>query len=379
MSSFLKDIVRKWNLENLVTMVVSDNASNIIAAIKLCNWRSLGCFAHSINLVVESGLKYEDVKSIIAKVKAIVQYFKQSSQALIRLNDNQVKGGHPILKLKQDCPTRWNSTYDMINRILKIKEPVLSTLAVINNDLNNITNNEWNILDHLCKLLKIFYDITNEISCEKFVSISKVLIFSKAMSDYVLVYCNDQSMPYEINSVANILHTKLKQRFNQFDDNDVVIQSTLLDPRFKKQGFVNDRKYEIAYESLSRKVQGISIGKDSQEPEINTPYSEPAGSETIWKDFDSKVSKLSGGGHSTVAGILELDRYLAEPLLKRTADPLVWWHERKLLYPRLYLLACRRLCIVATSVPCERIFSKAGLVLTDRRSRLNSRPTHLYQ
>lgn len=188
------------------------------------------------------------------------------------------------------------------------------------------------------------------------------------MSNYVLVYCNDQSIPYEINSVAKILHTKLQEIFNQFDDNDVVIQSTLLDP---KQGFLNDRKYEIAYESLSRKVQGISIGKDSQELEINTPYGEPAGSDTIWKDFDRKVSKLSGAGHSTVAGILELDRYLAEPLLKRTENPLVWWHERKLLYPRLYL-ACIRLCIVATSVPCERIFSKAGLVLTDRRSRLNT-------
>lgn len=100
----------------------SDNASNILAAIKSCKWRSLGCFAHSINLVVDSGLGYKDVNDIILKVKAIVQYFKQSSQALIRLNDNQIKGGHPILKLKQNCPTRWNSTYDMINRILKIKD-----------------------------------------------------------------------------------------------------------------------------------------------------------------------------------------------------------------------------------------------------------------
>jgi len=48
-----------------------------------------------------------------------------------------------------------------------------------------------------------------------------------------------------------------------------------------------------------------------------------------------KVSKLSVG-HSTVA--VELDWYLAEPLLKRTEYPLVWLHERKLLYPRLYLL-----------------------------------------
>jgi len=73
-----------------------------------------------------------------------------------------------------------------------------------------------------------------------------------------------------------------------------------------------------------------------------------------------------------MAGILELDRYLAEPLLKRTEDPLAWWHERKLLYPRLYLMVCRRLCVVATSVPCERIFSKAGFLLTDRRSRLSA-------
>jgi len=36
MSSFLKDLVKKWNLDNLVTMVVNDNASNILAAIKLC-------------------------------------------------------------------------------------------------------------------------------------------------------------------------------------------------------------------------------------------------------------------------------------------------------------------------------------------------------
>lgn len=74
----------------------------------------------------------------------------------------------------------------------------------------------------------------------------------------------------------------------------------------------------------------------------------------------------------TVAGILELDRYIAEPLLKRTEDPLVWWNERKLIYPKLYQLVCRRLCVVATSVPCERIFSKAGMVLTERRSRLTT-------
>lgn len=150
------------------------------------------------------------------------------------------------------------------------------------------------------------------------------------------------------------------------------MQSILLDPRFKKQGFPNVDKYQSAYQSLSRKVQNLPIGQDAQEPETTVGIGPLSGPETIWKDFDTRVSAVSGGSNVTVAGILELDRYIAEPLLKRTEDPLVWWNERKLIYPKLYQLVCRRLCVVATSVPCERIFSKAGMVLTERRSRLTT-------
>lgn len=65
-------------------------------------------------------------------------------------------------------------------------------------------------------------------------------------------------------------------------------------------------------------------------------------------------------------------RYLEEPLVNRDGDPLKWWLEKKHLYPNLYNLAVQKLCIVATSVPCERIFSKAGQILTSRRNRLSA-------
>ncbi|KAF0728778.1 zinc finger BED domain-containing protein 1-like, partial [Aphis craccivora] len=52
----------------------------------------------------QSGL--EEVKPILGKVKAIVEYFKRSTYALSRLNDIQKQGGYSVLKLKQDCPTR---------------------------------------------------------------------------------------------------------------------------------------------------------------------------------------------------------------------------------------------------------------------------------
>ncbi|KAF0696667.1 zinc finger BED domain-containing protein 1-like, partial [Aphis craccivora] len=155
------------------------------------------------------------------------------------------------------------------------------------------------------------------------------------------------------------------------ETNEVVMQSILLDPRFKKQGFPNNDKYQSAYQSLSRKVQNSPNGQDAQEPETTVGIGPLSGPETIWKDFDTRVTAVSGGSNATVAGILELDRYIAEPLLKRTEDQLVWWNERKLIYPKLYQLVCRRLCGVATSDPCECIFSKAGMVLTERRSRLS--------
>lgn len=148
-SSLLKELVNKWGIENLKTMIVSDNAANIVAAVRLCQWRHFPCFAHSINLIIQSGL--EPVKPLMVKVKAIVEFFKRRSHALSRLNEIQKQGGYSVLKLKQDCPTRWISTYDMIDRILKIKEPVLSTLAILNNDLNTITFDEWNVLHYLCK------------------------------------------------------------------------------------------------------------------------------------------------------------------------------------------------------------------------------------
>lgn len=40
-------------------------------------------------------------------------------------------------------------------------------------------------------------------------------------------------------------------------------------------------------------------------------------------------------------------------------------------YPNLYEIAIKYLSIVGTSVPSERLFSKAGNILTEKRSRLS--------
>ncbi|KAJ8913361.1 hypothetical protein NQ315_008751 [Exocentrus adspersus] len=57
LSNFLKGVFSNWKIENKVVCVISDNAANITAAIRMGGWRHLGCFAHSLNLTVQGALK----------------------------------------------------------------------------------------------------------------------------------------------------------------------------------------------------------------------------------------------------------------------------------------------------------------------------------
>lgn len=175
--------------------------------------------------------------------------------------------------------------------------------------------------------------------------------------------------------MVTTLYEKLMIRFQRIEDNVLITQATLLDPRFKKHGFIHDEKCSTAISHLRSKVQSIRV-EESRTPQPNVilpSVSLPTSSTAIWEDFDETVVNVIGGNNSTAAGIIELDKYLNEPLLRRDENPLLWWSERKKVYPLLYEIMKRRLCIMATSVPCERIFSKAGQVVTNRRSRLDSK------
>lgn len=59
--------------------------------------------------------------------------------------------------------------------------------------------------------------------------------------------------------------------------------------------------------------------------------------------------------NSTTAGIVELDRYIQEPMLARKENPLIWWHQRKNVYPHLFQHMLKRQNLLATSVP-NKIF-----------------------
>jgi zinc finger BED domain-containing protein 1 (E3 SUMO-protein ligase ZBED1) len=77
----------------------------------------------------------------------------------------------------------------------------------------------------------------------------------------------------------------------------------------------------------------------------------------------------------------QIARYKAVPRLERIVkiaegkvihkDPLLWWKRNQSDFPELAELARRVLCVQATSAPCERLFSHAGLTIANDRARLS--------
>ncbi|MGH0163221.1 UNVERIFIED_CONTAM: hypothetical protein FKN15_044896 [Acipenser sinensis] len=81
------------------------------------------------------------------------------------------------LKLIQEVDTRWNSTFLMLERFLRLKEPVSAALTSLGaGSLPVIFHNDWTAIEQTTKIIKTFFAVTEEMSAEKYVTASKVVV-----------------------------------------------------------------------------------------------------------------------------------------------------------------------------------------------------------
>ena len=179
--------------------------------------------------------------------------------------------------------------------------------------------------------------------------------------------------------MVNKLKLEINKRFGnylQYESNPLLSETTFLDPRFKKYGFQNEQSFKKIKEIIVNKGKLIVTKLRSA---IDQNVSVPAvlnniGKEnSIWQEFDAGVENVVQSLNPTATIIVEVDKYLQEPPIPRTQDPLKWWNNNRQIYPTLFIMMKKRLCIQATSVPSERVFSKSGQIVSTKRSRLLSK------
>lgn len=93
--------------------------------------------------------------------------------------------------------------YDMMDRFVVIRDALVSTLAILDTNLEQLTSHEWKVVGQAKNVLEIFKEVTDEISAEEFVSISKVILFFTAIStDLSTSAENKESLPEVKDMIA---------------------------------------------------------------------------------------------------------------------------------------------------------------------------------
>ena len=87
----------------------------------------------------------------------------------------------------------------------------------------------------------------------------------------------------------------------------------------------------------------------------------------LWALLECDATEARRARNVTADATVEVQRYMTEPPLPRTEDPLAYWATHLNVCPNLYKLAMRYLCTLATSVPSERVFSKCGDVVNKKK------------
>ncbi|XP_047112060.1 zinc finger BED domain-containing protein 4-like [Schistocerca piceifrons] len=297
-----------------------------------------------------------------------------SNSATERLLTCQQKSGKVnIKKLIQDLSTRWNSTLFMLERIVELSEAVKITVALCKRptELPSQSNDEWEICSELCSNLKPFEQVSRQLSAEEYQTGSLIIL-----TRVLLAVCDEvvKMQLHEVSmKVVDALEEGLTNRFSNLEQSKSIVLATLLDPRFKLLAFQNhttaDNTNKQFINIVAQKLEKyVPVGiQPSQSVEPNNLATE---SFSVWGIFDKLVKHAQPQGTVQSCAIVEVQRYVDSSVISRNEDPLAWLRQNQYIYPTIAEVVQERFNVVATSVPCERVFSETGHLINDRRTRL---------
>ena len=136
-------------------------------------------------------------------------------------------------KLVSNCPSRWNSLFLLIERLIEVKEPLEKVLN--NMEWDSLATSEWKAIENLLKLLRPFAQYTALASGEEYTTSSSVI---PILMELELLLKEMQKIS-DILSIPHALLSQLKQRFaKRVDTTDpnhdpIYLVAAMLDPYYR--------------------------------------------------------------------------------------------------------------------------------------------------
>ena len=386
----MKEVGERWGITDKVIIVSHDQGSNMEAAMEVltedCNWQSLPCCAHRLQLCLLAGFKVNAIDKLIAAVKKIVSHFHHSVVATEALKNKQQQMNITSKKLINSCPTRWNSTYEMLQRVLKLRWPIT---AVLSDDTTtkrsdrylDLKTEQWKLTEDLVAVLEPFTIATTFFSYEENVAISSVFailhgLLEKLEKDFA-TEGSDSKIIKDFKETVGLLQS--------LHSAHPLLIGSLLDPRFKSitlskfnEGDIKALKdglielMEVAEEQATEERSRDSRDTTALGTLTSTLCTGDSATPPAKKEKLTALDMLLGPEQLSQDSTLEneLKNYLAEAPIPRKENPLTWWKANATRFKTLPFVARWLLCMPATSTSAERVFSTAGLTITKLRSNL---------
>lgn len=404
----LQNMMAQWLGEQSGTQaqmgfVVTDGGANMIKALRLGRFVGVRCTAHILHLVVKAAI--DDITGdgelwkVVESCRKIAGHFHKSVRDSHLLRLEQRNAGLPEHRLKQDVATRWNSTLDMLERILQQQKPIhaMARKDPIGID-KPLGRDDWAMIEQTVAVLRPFRTVTEILSKESASLAQVVPLFAQLTSNMDGFICNRDRLPggiihAEVAALLRRLKEQLARRIKEhIDPCPEFMLATICDPRFKGKMALHNNSLMTWKEKLIQRIRererkiSTNQEEDTQETEEsgdddddNTTFKTAAQtrvteSDAFWAaTFNNFVglttsTKRKQPRKETAADFVKA--YLAEAPLPPDTDPCQYWDDKRSVWPAFSQVAQELLSCPPTTVQSERVFSITGNIMCPQRSQL---------
>ena len=272
--------------------------------------------------------------------------------------------------------TRWGSKADMIERITEQQDAIRVVLGQDRKVSHLIPSwQDFDVLQSVLEAVRGFKDSTDLLSDEKRVTCSAIKPPIEVVNDKIVTPKDDDT---ELTlEIKQCIKNDLESRYQNPEMNFLLDKCAFLDPRFKNRFTKVDdavmtlmdeieRPDEIERLSEIERASGVEQLPDNDLLPPRKIYC------SIWYQITS--SSRANTCDVSIADQVKnkVDMYLQYLSFNIDESPLKWWKLECSRLPMLSVAAQKYLCVCATSVTSERVFSiVAGQLVTSRHSRLN--------
>lgn len=354
------------------------------------------CCAHILNLVVNDGLR--ELNDSIASIRNAVRFVRSSPQRLAKFRECIEFANIPSNKLVPlDVPTRWNSTYIMLEAAEKFQvafdklEFEDSSYLDYFGGAGPPTSEHWVNARFLVNFLKIFYDATKVFSSSLHVTIHT------AFHQLAIVSSEIRKSSMDGNSDVRARGVEMKKKYDKYWGNALNINQLLyfgviVDPRFKMKYiewsffdiYKSDRVlanelYHSVKENLTRMYNwyAAAYGQQYKQDQSSARQPSSSGETTTPTEISTFLARRDAfrahlEAQSCIDQKNELETYLVEANVY--ADDkfqlLLWWKQNSSRFPILSTMAKDIFATPVSTVASESVFSTGGRVLDTFRSSL---------